>query len=97
MQLLAIALPYMIAWIPYCTIVTLQIFQNTEQLAYLLSTLFVYFPYIQVLFLPYICILFIPEIKQKFRILCDKIWHGNFTRRHNQIHAVTFRQNTTLL
>ncbi|CAF1583133.1 unnamed protein product [Adineta ricciae] len=96
-QLLAIALPYMIAWIPYCTVVTIQIFQNTEQLAYLLSTFFVYFPYIQVLFLPYICILFIPEIKQKFCILYNKIWHGKFVRRHNQIHAVVLRQNTTLL
>lgn len=65
-QLIGIALLYVIGWIPYSIIVLIQMFQYSERLAYILSTIFAYFPYLQALLLPYACILFIPEIKDKF-------------------------------
>ncbi|CAF1315276.1 unnamed protein product [Rotaria sp. Silwood1] len=70
LQLLAIAMPYMIAWIPYSVIVLVQIFHYNEQLAYILSTYIGFLPYLQAFMLPHICLLFIPEIKKKiFTIL----------------------------
>ncbi|CAF3255720.1 unnamed protein product [Rotaria sp. Silwood2] len=83
LQLLAIAMPYMIAWIPYSIIVLVQIFQNTQELTYILSEFIVYLPYLQALVLPYVCILFIPEIKRKvfttLNIPC---------RQHRRIEAI---------
>ena len=65
-QLIAIALLYVIGWIPYSIIVLIQMFQYSDRLAYILSSFFAYLPYLQSLLLPYVCILFMPEIKKKF-------------------------------
>lgn len=43
----------------------MQLIANTEFLSFLLSTFFIYFPYLQTMFLPYACVLFMPEIKTK--------------------------------
>jgi hypothetical protein len=88
MQLLSVAILYMIAWIPYSLTAVITIFNKKEQVEDLLSTFFVYLPYLQALLLPYICILFIPDIKQKFLslftlLLCKKNRHGR-----TQIHAI---------
>jgi hypothetical protein len=60
----------------------IKIFENTDQLAYLLSTIFVYIPYIQTLLLPIICLFFMPAIIKKLRILvaaarCGRIFGHN--------------------
>jgi hypothetical protein len=93
MQLLAITMPYMIAWIPYSTIVLIQIFANTKQLAYLLTTYFVYLPYLQALLLPYLCISFVPEIQRKmlavFKIECR--WQNRVEPMEYNQRKIIFR------
>ena len=64
-QLLSVAMLCIVAWYPYCIIVLIQVFHSSEQLAMVLSTYFVYAPYLQSLLMPYICILFMPEVKKK--------------------------------
>lgn len=72
-QLIATSMLYTIGWVPYTTIGLIQIVGNTAQLTYLLSTIFVYIPYIQTLLLPIICLLFMPDILKKFR----RVFHKN--------------------
>ncbi|CAF1053419.1 unnamed protein product [Adineta ricciae] len=85
LQLLAIGMAYIIAWIPYSIIVLIQMFQNSERLAYILSTVFVYLPYLQSLILPYLCMLFIPDIKQKFFALQIFSCFGRIQRHQNRV------------
>ncbi|CAF4484310.1 unnamed protein product [Rotaria sp. Silwood1] len=68
-QVFSISTLCVIGWIPYGVVSTIQLFHNTEFLSYLLSTFFIYFPYIQTLFLPYVCLLFMPKIKNKVLII----------------------------
>jgi hypothetical protein len=79
---------YTIGWVPYTTIALIQIFENTQQLAYLLSTIFVFIPYIQTLLLPIICILFMPDIMQKFRTILIETYFGRMFRHQNQVHVI---------
>jgi hypothetical protein len=88
MQLLSISIMYIVGWIPYSTIALIQIFANTQLLAYLLSTFFTYIPYLQTLLLPYICIFFMPNIKQKFYdALVLSCWKKTI-RRRNRVHIM---------
>jgi len=76
---------YMVGWILYSTIAVIQIFANSQLLAYLLLTYFTFIPYLQTLLLPYICILFMPNIKTRFYdaiLLCC----GKTIDRKNQVH-----------
>ncbi|CAF4366190.1 unnamed protein product, partial [Rotaria sordida] len=75
-QLIAASLLYIIGWIPYTTIGLIQIFENTQELSYLLSTYFVYVPYIQTLFLPIICLLFMPDMRHKLHSLFTESYFG---------------------
>ena len=65
-QLLSVSILYFIVWIPYTTIVLLQMVNNTSFLTYLMSTYIVYLPYLLVLFLPFICLFAMSELKKKF-------------------------------
>ena len=70
-------------------------FRYSERLAYILSTIFVYLPYLQALLLPYACILFIPEIKEKFFALLIIILQV-IRCRGNRVQATNTRLNTTV-
>jgi hypothetical protein len=85
---------YSIGWIPYTTIGLIQIFENTQQLNYLLSTIFVYIPYIQTLLLPIICFLFMPDIKQKLRTIFIESYFDKIFGHRNQIQIVINRSKT---
>lgn len=76
----------MIAWIPYSTICVIQIYHYSEQVEYILTTFFVYLPYIQALFLPYICISFVPDMKHKFCVLFTLLYYQKIIHRNNQIY-----------
>jgi len=76
---------YAIGWIPYTTIGVIQIFEDTQQLGYLLSTIFVYIPYIQTLLLPIICLLFMPDIKQKLCTIFIESYFGKIFGQRNQM------------
>lgn len=91
-QLIAIAAPYMIAWIPYSIVVLVQIFANNNVLAYMVSTILAYLPYVQVLLLPYICVFFMPEVKQKFINLL-KLAHLH----KNQVQPIELNPHTLTL
>lgn len=95
MQLLGIAMMYLLAWIPYSTIVLIQMFQSSEQLAYILSTYFAYVPYLQSLLLPYVCILFIPSIKEKFLALFATEHCCKRQFRHNRIATMEHSHRRT--
>ena len=95
MQLIAIALLYVIGWIPYSIIVLIQMFHYYERLAYILSTFFAYLPYLQALLLPYACILFMPEIKEKFFALSITLFQMIRCRR-NRIQATNTEPNATI-
>ncbi|UJR24708.1 hypothetical protein I4U23_006082 [Adineta vaga] len=96
LQLLAIGMAYIIAWIPYSIIVLIQMFQNSERLAYILSTVFVYLPYLQSLILPFLCMLFIPDVKQKFFALPIFSCLNKTGRRQNRVQAADRRQTLTI-
>ncbi|CAF0966319.1 unnamed protein product [Adineta ricciae] len=70
-QLLTISILYLIVWIPYTTVVFLQMYNNTPFLTYLMSTFIVYLPYIMFFSLPFLCLLAMPDIKKKFFGLVD--------------------------
>ena len=59
-QLLPVGVLYMLAWYPYAIIVLIQTFKKSDELAMILSTYFVYIPYLQSSLLPFSCILFMP-------------------------------------
>ena len=85
-QLFSISVLCIIGWVPYGIVSTMQIFQNTSLLNYILSTFLIYFPYAQTLFLPYACLFFMPDIKRKF---CDVLSWGWFVRictNQNRLH-----------
>lgn len=81
-QLFSISILCIIGWVPYGVISTMQVFQNTNLLTYLLSTIFIYFPYVQTLFLPYVCLFFMPDIRKKFCTLVLLPW--SFRRFHHE-------------
>ncbi|CAF1135345.1 unnamed protein product [Adineta steineri] len=87
-QLLATSMLYIIGWVPYITIGLIQIFENTEQLASLLSTVFAFFPYMQTLFLPIICLLFMPDIRHKFYSTLIELYAVKIFRRGNRIQII---------
>ncbi len=60
---------------------------NTNFLNYLLSTFFIYFPYVQTLFLPYACLFFMPEIKQKFYTVMSSLWRFKIFCHQNRVHV----------
>ncbi|CAF0742429.1 unnamed protein product [Adineta ricciae] len=95
-QLFSISSLCIIGWIPYGIVSSMQIFNNTPTLAYLLSTFFIYFPYIQTLLLPYVCIFFMPEIKQKLGLKWKNLYLFKKVYPHNRVHIAQTDQNYTL-
>ena len=93
-QLLSISVLYVLAWDPYGIIVMIQLFKNSEQLAIILSTYFVYLPYLQSLLLPYSCILFIPDAKKKILALFTVFKFGRVKVRQNRVDTVASRLAT---
>ena len=72
-------------------------FQNSERLAYILSTVFVYLPYLQSLILPYLCMLFIPDIKQKFFALRIFPCFNRIQRHQNRVQPFDGQQKTATI
>ena len=106
-QLFSISILCIIGWVPYGVVSTMQIFENTEFLAYLLSTFFIYFPYAQSLFMPYACLVFMPEMRKKFYTVLSSLWCVKIFIHQNQVHPVNtsplniftyrhFRSQTTI-
>ncbi|CAM2729134.1 unnamed protein product [Rotaria socialis] len=95
-QLFSISSLCVIGWVPYGVVSTLQIFSNTDLLTFLLSTFFIYFPYVQTSFTPYVCLLFIPEIKKKFRSTLQSSWLIKLICHKNQVHVNNDEQLNTL-
>ena len=93
-QLLSVAILYVLGWYPYSIIVLVQLFQNSEQLAIILSTYFAYIPYIQPLLLPYCCIFFIPDIRKKLVVLLALFTSVKTNVGQNRIGLQTERHNT---
>ncbi|CAF1158657.1 unnamed protein product [Rotaria sordida] len=92
-QLIAASLLYIIGWIPYTTIGLIQIFENTQELSYLLSTYFVYVPYIQTLFLPIICLLFMPDMRHKLHSLFTESYFGKIFGHKNRVQIIMNQTN----
>ncbi|CAF4240001.1 unnamed protein product, partial [Rotaria sordida] len=84
---------YIIGWIPYTTIGLIQIFENTQELSYLLSTYFVYVPYIQTLFLPIICLLFMPDMRHKLHSLFTESYFGKIFGHKNRVQIIMNQTN----
>ena len=86
-QLLSVAILCIVAWYPYCIIALIQVFRSSKQLAMVLSTYFVYAPYLQSLLMPYICILFMPEVRKKILPMLGFFTQSEVTVSRNRVVA----------
>jgi hypothetical protein len=86
----------MVGWIPYSTIALIQIFANSQLLAYLLSTYFTFIPYLQTLSLPYICLFFMPNIKNKVYDAIFSLCWGKIIGRKNKVHIRANEHGTAI-
>jgi hypothetical protein len=94
-QLFSISSLCVIGWVPYGVVSTMLMIRSTEQLSYLLSTFFIYLPYVQTLLLPHICFLFIPDIKRKFLTLFASFYGFIIILSANKVHVMNDEHNPT--
>jgi hypothetical protein len=75
----------MVGWIPYSTIALIQIFANSQLLAYLLSTYFTFIPYF-----------FMPNIKNKVYDAIFSLCWGKIIGRKNKVHIRANEHGTAI-